>query len=730
MTATQGTPAIVTKWIEDLGITPRGVQTEAIDAGLLEGTSIMVSSPTGSGKTLIGEMALLRAIREGKRAMFMVPLRALATQVYDILSERYSRHSISIGISTGDFEQEGKELAMFDILVTTYERADSLLRHQSSWMDELGTVVIDEIQVLSERGRGARLESVILRLKKKIDNLQLVALSATVGMPDQLADWLECTLIVSDHREVPLLRSVVTRSEREKAVLGYTMKTIQHNGQVIVFHRTRKETEAEAARLYLHVVKHLTSKERESIRQTLESVEYFHVTMPQELYTALYNGVGYHHAGLSSSTRQLVEKLFRLGLVWVVCATPTLSAGMDLPARTVIITSCRSPADYRQLLSANRVHQMLGRAGRPGMDRKGFGIIVAESRGQADEILSRYFTESEDELENMVLEPKYEPVKSALADSEALEEQLLVILDTLGEASMDEIEDYLMTPSLLMHEAVRRTLTPMRLFCLGEVTAEAAIEQHALSDTIRAARGGVLGSVDLREKSGTILGGIVSDRGGTGGTCRYSTRINRSGTIDGVQCSCGRPMDRNGILCPHLVALGIAASRDSEELANYVIPLALGETSPERVLVRLGLIEGGSKSGTLKPTHLGRLVSRLYLQIGTAREMLAVLPVTETPQGLVSLVRHLTETEGGQNLGEEYETAIGLAGSTNMSVDQIASHTGLSIGDLFSFLQRVMWLTYAIMVIADNGKMYTVSGHAQRLFEELDKRFNNRGDGT
>ena len=728
MTATLDTPATVTKWIQDLGLTPRGVQNDAIDAGLLEGESIMVSSPTGSGKTLIGEMALLRAIKEGRRGMFMVPLRALANQVYHVLSERYSRHNIRIGISTSDYEQAGEELAEFDILVTTYERADSLLRHQTPWMEELGTAVIDEIQVLSEKGRGARLESVILRLKKKIDDLQLVALSATVGMPDQLADWLECTLIKSDYREVPLLRTVVTKPDRQKAVLQYAMKTIQHNGQVIIFHRTRKETEAEAERLSSHVLKHLTTQEREDIRQTLESVEYFHVTMPKELATVLYNGVGYHHAGLSSSARKLVEGLFRQGLVRIVCATPTLSAGMDLPARTVIITSCRSPIDYRNLLSANRVHQMLGRAGRPGKDRKGFGIIITESKGQADEVKSRYFVESQDELENKVLEPKYEPVRSALTDSGALEEQLLVVLDALGEATIEVVEDYLLTPSLLMHGAVRRTQVPMRLFCLGEITAEAAIEQHALSETIRAARGGVLGRVDLREKSGVILCGIVSDRGGTGGTCRYSTRTNSSGVIEGVQCSCGRPIDRNDILCPHLVALGIGATREAEELANYVIPLALGETSPERVLVRLGLIEGGSKSGTFKPTHLGRLVSRFYLKISTAREMLAVLPVTETPQGLVSLVRHLTETESGRIMGEEYETAIGLAGSTNMTVEEMASHTGLSIGDLFSFLQRVRWLTYAVMAIADSGKMSTVREHAQRLFDELDKRFNTRGD--
>ena len=728
MTTRLETPEAVTKWVEEQGITPRGVQSEAVEAGLLEGTSIMVSSPTGSGKTLIGEMAVLRAISQGRRAMFMVPLRALANQVYNVLRERYARYDISIGISTRDYEQVGEELAEFDVLVTTYERADSLLRHQSSWMTELGTVVIDEVQVLSERGRGARLESVILRLKKLIEDLQLIALSATVGSPDQLADWLECTLIESDYRQVPLLRSVITKNDREQAVLTYTMKTIQHNGQVIVFHRTRKETEAEAERLSSHVVKHLTARERESIRLELESVEHFHVTMPRELHTVLYNGVGYHHAGLGSSARKLVEKLFRTGLVRTVCATPTLSSGMDLPARTVIITSCRSPIDYRELLPANRIHQMLGRAGRPGRDKKGFGIIITESKGQKRVVLSRYFNEVEDDLENESLEPKYDPVRSALTDSGALEEQLLVVLDALGEATIEEVKDYLLTPSLLMHDAVRRTHSAMRLFCLGEITAEAAIEQHALSDTIRASRGGVLGTVELRVKSETIIGGIVSDRGGSKATCRYSTRVNSSGVVEGVQCSCGRPIDRYDILCPHLVALGVYAAQQERELADYVIPLALGETSPERTLVRLGLIEGGSKSESFKPTHLGRLVSRLYLKIPTAREMLAVLPCTEKPEHLMFLVRHLTATESGKILGEEYEKAIGLAMSTGMSVEEISSHTGLSIGDMYSFLQQARWMTYAIMAMADAGGLHKVRDQAQRLFDELDRRFNVRSE--
>ena len=111
--------------------------------------SIMISSPTGSGKTLCGEIALLRAVVSGKKGLFLVPLRALAVQVFRTMKERYEHFGISIGLSTGDFQNNGDGLAESDIIITTYERADSLLRSRSKFLSEVGTIVIDEIQTLS-----------------------------------------------------------------------------------------------------------------------------------------------------------------------------------------------------------------------------------------------------------------------------------------------------------------------------------------------------------------------------------------------------------------------------------------------------------------------------------------------------------------------------------------------------------------------------------------------------
>ncbi|MHA1908448.1 MAG: DEAD/DEAH box helicase [Candidatus Thorarchaeota archaeon] len=730
MSASLDISAQVYEILEGIGVQPRGIQKEAIESGLLEGQSILVCSPTGSGKTLVGEMALLRSISLGQRGLFIVPLRALANQVYEVLRERYTSRNIRVGLSTGDFQADGSDLEDYDILVTTYERTDSLLRHKSSWLEELGTVVIDEIQSLSDSGRGARLESVIIRLKESIEDLQIIGLSATIGMPDQLGDWLGCTLVESTERPIPLLCSVITRSDRESAIQQYAMTTVQRNGQVIVFQRTRREAEAEAKRLAEHVAKQLTSEERGYLQSELGSVEHWGVTLPNDLKTLLHDGIAYHHAGLGLPARRLVESFFRAGRIRVICATTTLSSGMDLPARTVIIGNPRAPLDYRKILPPNQIHQMLGRAGRPGLDNKGFGIIIADSKGQANEIKHRSFHVRKDDVTGReYLTPKYEALQSRMHDSESLQEQLLVAIDMLNESKLEEVENGFFGESYLVHQAIRDSRSPMRLIHLGEIDAASALEQHSLSDTIRAARGGVLGTVQIREVTDSVIGGIVTQRGGDNATCRFSSKSMRSGIVEGPMCSCGRPIDRHGVLCPHLVTLGMVASKENKVYADYVIPLSLGETSPSGVLTRLRFMEGADE-GRVKPTRLGRLISRLYLKIRTARELLAMLPFVTDTTSLFSLLRHIVSIEGNQTLDEKFDHMIAMAASTRIHSEDMAEQLGMPVGDLLALLDRSRWLLYAITAIAREGNLTYVSKKAESLWEEIDSRFEGDKNGS
>ncbi len=709
------------------GIKPRGIQNLAIDKGLLDGKSIMVSSPTGSGKTLVGELALLRAVTSGKKGLFLVPLRALAVQVSQVLKNRYEVFGVMIGLSTGDFQNSGEEFAEHDIIVTTYERADSLLRRNASWISELGTVVIDEIQTLADPGRGARLESLIIRMKRQLADLQIIALSATVGSPEELAEWIGCELVESDDRPVPLVCKIVVTADKNRSLKKLVMTTVQGDAQAIVFNRTRREAEAQAIRLGEDVGRQFTSGEKDRLDLELKSLENANINLPSDMRALLHDGTAYHHAGLDYQTRRLVERLFNQGLVRVISATSTLAAGMDLPARTVILSNTLSPQNYRAVLSANNVHQMLGRAGRPGRDKVGFGIILAGSTGEADKVKTRYFDVLTDQdTGKELLMPKHDPISSVLGEPSSLSEQLLVILDMLSSATLEEIENGILGESFLVHSAIRDSMAPMRVLQLGEITAEAALERHALTDTIQSARKGVLGATKIREQHETVIGGIVTGYGGGQYTCRFSARLAPSGLTEGAGCSCGRPMTEQGILCHHLVTLGMTASRELGTLADYVIPLALSETSPLALLIRLGLVEG-DVDGKLKPTKLGRTVNRLYLSVPTVRELLALLPTMEDNTHLLWLLRHLISLESGNNLDDSFDHMMAALASTDISVRQLADQLGISMGDMYGLLESSRWLLHSVSIISEIGGLSKVLGMSRSLLEALKSRFNERG---
>ena len=536
-----------------------------------------------------------------------------------------------------------------------------------------------------------------------------------------------CELVESVDRPVPLMNKSVVAANKNQSLKKLVMTTVQGDGQAIVFNRTRREAEAQALRLGEDVGRQFTSVEKDKLDLDLKSLENVNVNLPSDMRALLHNGTAYHHAGLDYQTRRLVERLFNQGLIRVISATSTLAAGMDLPARTVVLSTTMAPQNYRAFLSANNVHQMLGRAGRPGHDKVGFGIILTASTGEADKIKNRYFDVLTDqETGKETLTPKHDSISSVLGEPSSLIEQLLVILDMLSSATLEEIENGVLGESFLVHCAIRDTMAPMRVLQLGEITAEAALERHALIDTIQSARKGVLGAAKIREQHETVIGGIITGYGGGQYTCRFSARVAPSGITEGAMCSCGRPMTEEGILCHHLVALGMIASRELGTLADYVIPLALSETSPIALLIRLGLVEG-DVDGKLKPTKLGRTVNRLYLSIPTIRELLALLPMTEDNTQLLWLLRHLVSLESGSSLDDSFDHMMAALAATDISVRQIANQIGISMGDVYGLLETSRWLLHSISIISEIGGLSKVLGMSRSLLEALDSRFSNRG---
>lgn len=191
---------IVKKGIVEL----RPAQQKALESELLEKQNLLVVTPTSSGKTLIAELAAFNSIltHHGK-AIYIAPLKSLATEKYQEFKKFYGEKA-KIALSIGDMDEVDPHLHDYDFIITTSEKLDSLIRHRVNWLRDVAVIIIDEIHLLNDPGRGPTLEILITILKEILKNVQIIALSATIGNPQQLADWLGAKLIVDDWRPVKL----------------------------------------------------------------------------------------------------------------------------------------------------------------------------------------------------------------------------------------------------------------------------------------------------------------------------------------------------------------------------------------------------------------------------------------------------------------------------------------------------------------------------------------------
>jgi len=189
------------------------VQEKSIQAGLLNNTSLLVCAPTASGKTLVATMALVNTLGQGK-AIYIVPLKALANEKYNEYKQLLEKTEYKVIISTGDVDSDSPHLSKYDLIVLTSEKLDSLIRHKVSWLGEIKTVIIDEIHLLNDPGRGPTLE-IIITLLKSLIKPQIIGLSATIGNPKELANWLEAELVIDTWRPVELKQGIYHQDEIE-----------------------------------------------------------------------------------------------------------------------------------------------------------------------------------------------------------------------------------------------------------------------------------------------------------------------------------------------------------------------------------------------------------------------------------------------------------------------------------------------------------------------------------
>ena len=369
-------------------------QAEAVEKGLLEGRNLLAAIPTASGKTLLAELAMLKSILSGGKALYIVPLRALASEKFRRFQE-FSKLGIRVGISTGDYDLRDEGLGVNDIIVATSEKTDSLLRNETVWMQEISVVVADKVHLIDSPDRGPTLEITLAKLRKMNPSCQILALSATIGNADELAAWLEAGLVLSEWRPTELREGVffnrtfyckdrekpVEQSTKDEAV-NLVLDTLREDGQCLVFESSRKNCMAFAKKASSAIKKILSEEDREALAEIADEIlENSETDTSTALAACIRSGTAFHHAGLTAPLRELVEDGFRAGKIKLISSTPTLAAGLNLPARRVIIRSYRrySSEDGMQPIPVLEYKQMAGRAGRPRLDPYGEAVLVAKS---------------------------------------------------------------------------------------------------------------------------------------------------------------------------------------------------------------------------------------------------------------------------------------------------------------------------------------------------------------
>lgn len=406
-------------------------QAEAVEAGVTTGENLVASVPTASGKTFIAQLAMLSAIERGGKALYIVPLRALASEKAEEFQE-FESLGITIGVATGNYEDRGEWLAQKDIIVATSEKVDSLIRNDAPWIDDLSCVVSDEVHLIDDPERGPTLEVTLAKLRRLNPAVQSVALSATIDNAEAIAEWLDAALIDTDWRPIELRSGVhygdalhydtgdtekLSVQPNENPTAAIVRDTLQDDGSALVFVNSRRNAETAADRLGETVSSELSVEEQNELSELADEIRNVSDTeTSSDLADCVARGTAFHHAGLTSEHRSLIEDAFRDRLIRTVSATPTLAAGVNTPSRRVIIRDWRrydGSIGGMKPLPVLEVHQMMGRAGRPGRDPYGEAFLLAKNHDELDELFDRYIS----------ADP--EPVDSKLAAEPALRTHVL-----------------------------------------------------------------------------------------------------------------------------------------------------------------------------------------------------------------------------------------------------------------------------------------------------------------
>jgi superfamily II DNA/RNA helicase len=370
-------PANLRRYLPAVRLNP--MQAQAVPHVLHSDGNLVIASPTGSGKTLVAEVAVLHdAVDRNKIGVYLTPMRTIASEKY-----KDWRLLETLGLrvykTTGEDDAfDAAQAAAAHIIIATPEKWDSISRSRlpQRLVERIGTIVVDEVHVVDEPNRGPGLEAMLARLHLAFPAARLIAMSGTLLNADVIARWLHAELIESAWRPIALTNIVVPYPEtgvwqedegrRNALATQIVGETLAASGAALVFCGSRKGVESCAR--YLGDALDLP-------HPTLDTV-----VRNVELRSLLAQGVAFHHAGLDAPDRRAVEDLFRSGAIKALVATTTVAAGVNLPARVVVVRDLHlGPSE----ISAHLLLQMAGRAGRPGQETEGRCYVIAPSTGVA-----------------------------------------------------------------------------------------------------------------------------------------------------------------------------------------------------------------------------------------------------------------------------------------------------------------------------------------------------------
>ncbi len=398
---------LVESFLSGEGFDPDPFQLDSF-AALDAGRNLLVSAPTGSGKTLVGEYAAYRALAGGGRCFYTTPIKALSNQKFRQFRERFGPENV--GLLTGDHSID----ADAPVVVMTTEVLRNMIYSGSSALHDLDCVVMDEIHYLGDRSRGVVWEEIILTLDPAV---RLVGLSATLSNTDELGDWIteirgDTAVVLSDHRPVPLAHMLYTggdlvpvraaADQRRRARTGYHDERVsrqraqwarrqdvieklddEHLLPAIYFVFSRAGCDGAVAQMRRARLRLTTGEEARRIaahvdaacaqvpQHDLDALDY------SSFRASLLSGIAAHHAGMLPLFRTVVEELFSAGLIKVVFATETLALGIHMPARSVVLEkTTKFNGDTHAMLTSAEYSQITGRAGRRGIDTKGTAVVL------------------------------------------------------------------------------------------------------------------------------------------------------------------------------------------------------------------------------------------------------------------------------------------------------------------------------------------------------------------